>query len=182
MTRVGQAMVASLGIVALALASCTTRRPAPRPAPAVIVPTPPPPPARAASPALFVATAASIDLFVVRACDMALARSGDGRVRALATRLADEHRGLAGQLSLAGRWLDTLPTARLLPREQQRLARLEVQEPFDAAFVRQLSIVHGQSLALHAAFASRGASPTLRPVAANGARVERAHLALLGGR
>ena len=182
MKRTRRAIFGSLSVVALALGSCTTRRPAPPTAPVVVIPPTAPPVARAASPAEYVATAASIDLFVVRASEMALARSGDGRIRSLATRLADEHRGLAGQLSMAGRWLDTLPVARLRPREQQRLARLEAQEPFDAAFVRQLRIVHGQSLALHSGFAARGSSPTLRPVAANGERVERAHLALLGSR
>ena len=51
-----------------------------------------------------------------------------------------------------------------------------------AGTLEQLLAAHRQSLALHTAFAARGASPTLRPVATNGARVERGHLADLGGR
>lgn len=166
-------------MLTLALAACSTQRPAPRPV------APPPPVTRplapAASPAQFVASAASIDLFVVRACDLAKARSTDSRVRVVAERLAEEHRGLAAQLSLAGRWLDTLPAARLLPREEQRLKALEAALSFDAAFLDQVGGAHRQSFALHAAFAARGSSPTLRPVAANGAAVERRHLALLAG-
>jgi len=142
----------------------------------------PPQPPRAGAPAAFVATAASIDLYVVRASEMALARSSAPRIRTLAEQLREGHRGLAAQLSIAGRRLDVLPTARLLPREEQRLAWLDGHARFDDAFFRQMMLTHEQSLDLHAAFAARGSSPTLRPVAANGERVERAHLALLGRR
>jgi putative membrane protein len=169
---------AALTVVALALASCSTQRPAPRPAP-VVTPRPVPPPTAAASPAAFVATAGSIDLFVVRACELALTRSTSPRIRSLAGELREGHRGLAAQLSWAGRRLDALPAATLLPREEQRLAWLDAQGSFDAAFLRQMTLSHRQSLSLHAAFAARGSSPTLRPVAANGEAVERAHLALL---
>ena len=170
---------AAMLLPALALASCSTRRPAPRPAP-VVTPAPSPKPAAALSPAAYVATLGSIDLFVVRASDMALSRSADPAVRALATQLGDEHRGLAAQLSMAGRRLGTLPAARLLDREERMLALLDREPSFDAAFRRYLGVAHTRSWDAHAAFALRGSSPTLRPVAANGERVERAHLALLG--
>jgi putative membrane protein len=168
----------AIGLVplALALASCSTRRPAPtpRPAPVVIAP-----PSAAPSPAFYVESAASIDLLVVRASDLLLQRSRDPAARALAARLGAEHRGLAAQLSLAGRRLDLLPSARLLSRHQQILDALARRQPTDAAFVQQMMLIHHQSLALHAAFAARGASATLRPVAAHAERVERAHLARL---
>jgi putative membrane protein len=169
---------AGLSLLALALASCSTQRPAPRPAP-VITPRPVPPSPAEVSPATFVATAASIDLFVVRACELALTRSTSPRIQSLAGELREGHRGLAAQLSWAGRRLDALPAASLLPREQQRLDWLDAQASFDAAFLRQMTLSHRQSLALHTAFAAHTSSPTLRPVAANGAAVERAHLALL---
>jgi putative membrane protein len=169
---------AGLSVLALALASCSIQRPAPRPAP-VVGPTPVPPPPAAVSPAAFVATAASIDLFVVRACELALTRSTDARTRSLAGELREGHRGLAAQLSWAGRRLDALPAARLLPQDAEKLAWLDAQASFDPAFLRQMKLAHRRSLALHAAFAARGQSPTLRPVAANGAAVERAHIALL---
>ncbi len=72
----------------------------------------------------------------------------------------------------------TPPAARLLPREERRPAALETPS-FDSHYVRQMALAHEQSLALHAAFSARGSSPTLRPVAANGERIERGHLAEL---
>lgn len=169
---------AGLSMLALALASCSTQRPAPRPVP-VVPPIPVPAPPAALSPAAFVAAAASTDLFVVRACELALARSTDARIRLRAGQLREGHRGLAAQLSWAGRRLDALSAARLLPQDAEKLAWLAAQGSFDSAFLRQMKLAHRRSLALHAAFAARGSSPTLRPVAANGAAVERAHIALL---
>ena len=158
---------------ALLLTACQTGAPSPRP------PSQRPPTGGGGAglaPADYVATAASIDLFVVKAAELALDRSGNYRVRALASSLGEAHRGLAGQLSFAGRRVDALPSARLLPREEERFARLQTEAPFDTTFVRQMLLAHEQSLALHANFAARGSSPTLRPVAASAERVERAHL------
>ncbi|MCY7338984.1 MAG: DUF4142 domain-containing protein [Sphingomonas bacterium] len=157
---------------ALLLTACQTGAPSPR------QPSSRPPSGGgvALAPADYVATAASIDLFVVKAAELALDRSGNYRVRALASSFSESHRGLAGQLSFAGRRVDTLPSARLLPREAERLAALQTQQPFDATFLRQMILTHEQSLALHGNFAVRGSSPTLRPVAASAERVERAHL------
>ncbi len=171
--------IGGLALTALALASCSTRRPAPPPAPTPVVVAPQ---VRLLAPAAYVASAASIDLFIVRASEVALERSRNPRTRWLAADFRETHRGLAGQLSFAGRRVNVLPTARLLPREAKRLQAIETRTPFDAVFAEQLLAAHRQSLALHTAFAARGASPTLRPVATNGARVERGHLADLGGR
>ncbi len=179
MTRLHRAALGGLSFVALGLVSCSTQGPAPRPRPApgpVIAPL-----ARGLDAASYIATAASIDLFVVRASDLALKRSSNARIRALATRLGAEHRGLAGQLSFTGRRINRLPAARMLPREEQRLSALNTS-PFDSTYVSQMVLAHEKSLALHAAFAERGSSPTLRPVAANGERVERGHLAELSAR
>ena len=167
-------------LIALGLASCSTQRPAPPPEPVAPQPAPRPPAALAASPSDYVATAGSFDLFVVRASELALVKSGDPRIRALATRLAEEHRGLAAQLSMAGRRLDALPAARLLEREQKLLTMLDREPRFDAAYRRIIESEHARSWEAHARFANRGSSPTLRPVAANGERVERAHLTMLG--
>ncbi len=174
MIRLHRAALGSL--VALALGSCSTQRPVPRP---VAVPGPLGPPlASALDPAAYVAAAASIDLFVVRASALALERSSAPAILALAIRMREDHRGLANQLSFAGRRIDAVPSARLLPREERRLAALDTP-PFDRHYVHQMMLAHEQSLALHTAFAARGSSPTLRPVAANGERVERGHLAEL---
>jgi putative membrane protein len=108
-----------------------------------------------------------MDLLVVRASDMALARSSEPRVRAVATRLAEEHRGLAAQLSIAGRRLDTLPAARLAPRDEQLLATLDRAPRFDAAFVRAMTSAHLRSRQAHASFAARGSKARISPCSGN---------------
>jgi len=125
------------------------------------------------------AQAGSIDLLVIRASELALTRSGNGAIRNTATRLIADHRGTSAQLSFAGRRLNLLPAATLLPQHQAMLDDLTTSSDFDRAFIRVQQAAHGQAYSLHSAFASRGSSPTLRPVAANAASVERNHLALL---
>ena len=58
---------------------------------------------------------------------------------------------------------------------------LAASSDFDRTYVRQQRAIHGAALSLHSDYARRGGSPTLRPVAANAAAVERNHLALLRG-
>jgi predicted outer membrane protein len=135
----------------------------------------------AASSATYVAQAASIDLFVVRSSELAQQRASDPRIRSLAQQLIADHTGLASQLSLAGRRLDLLPGASMLPAQQAMFDELSASGDFDRAFVRLQRSVHGSALSLHSAYATRGDSPTLRPVAANAAAVERRHLDMLRG-
>ncbi len=168
-----------LGVVAVAaslLAGCASNAPTPqtpRPGPA------PRPLAAPVSPATYVSQAASIDLFTIRASEKALSRSSNSAVRDVATRLIAAHRGTAAQLSFAGRRLNLLPGATLLPQHQVLLDELGSSSDFDRAWVRIQRSVHGEALALHSDYARRGSSPTLRPVAANAASVEQADLALL---
>lgn len=136
-------------------------------------------PPSALSPASYVAESASIDLLVIRAGELALTHSSNPQVRSIAAQLVEGHRGTAAQLSMAGRRLDLLPSATLLPEHQAMLDDLSSSTDFDHAFVRVLREVHGEALSFDMAFAARGSSPTLRPVAANAASVERTHLALL---
>ena len=165
-------------VTALILAGCATKTPAPQPRP----------PASETgrplrgpvSPATYVAQAASIDLFVIRASELALSRSPNSAIRDVATRLIAAHRGTAAQLSFAGRRLNLLPGAALLPQHQVLLDELGSSSDFDRSWVRIQRSVHGEALALHSDYARRGTSPTLRPVAANAAAVEQADLGLLG--
>jgi putative membrane protein len=156
-------------------ASAPSTRPAPQPQasrPARALP-------GAVSPATYVSQAASIDLFVVKSCELVPLRSVTPALRAAAEQLLADHRGTASQLSFAGRRLDLLPSASLLPRHQAMLDELTASSDFDRTFVRLQRSVHGQALALHSDYARRGSSPTLRPVAANAAAVEQRHLSLL---
>ena len=143
------------------------RAPPPRP-PVIVTP---------ATSADYVATAASIDLFVIRASEIVMTRSSDGRVRDLANREIEGHRGLGAQLSFAGRRLNLLPRTTLLAVHQEMIAELEASGDAAGTYRRLMRQVHDSALRLHSAYAARGDSPTLRPVAANAAQVVRAHRA-----
>jgi len=160
------------------LAGCASA-PSPRPAPRPQTGRPVRPIAGVISPATYVSQAASIDLFVVKSCELAPLRSATPALRRAAEQLLADHQGTASQLSFAGRRLDLLPSASLLPQHQAMLDELAASSDFDRAFVRLQRAVHGQALALHSDYARRGGSPTLRPVAANAAAVEQRHLSLL---
>jgi putative membrane protein len=168
---------AAFGLAILALAGCSTSTPRP-PAPQRGYA---PRPARVAavSPATYVAQASSIDLFVIRTSELALVRARDPRIRDFASRMIAAHQGTSAQLSFAGRRLDLLPPASMLPQHQAMYDQLDSSGDFDAAYLRLQRSVHGAALSLHAAFAASGASPTLRPVASNAVAVERSHLDML---
>lgn len=169
-----------IGMAALASA-CAQRAPAPTPvsgAPA----SSPRPSAAALAPAAYLATAASIDLLVIRASELALQRPLPAEQRRIAETLLHDHRGTSAQLSLAGRRLNLLPSATLLPRHQAMLDTLSSSGNFAAAYRQQQLALQRDALSLHSNFAATGSSPTLRPVAAAAAANARRHLGLLGPR
>jgi putative membrane protein len=90
------------------------------------------------------------------------------------------HKGTSSQLSLAGRRLNLLPSATLSPRYQAMLDSLQAAANFDAVYRQQQTAVHREAVALHSAYAARGTSPTLRPVAAAILPVLQRHQRLLG--
>lgn len=172
MRAIGWIVAALASGIAGCSSSPAPRQPAP-PAPAPIVR------GAAVSPATYVTQAASIDLFVIRSSELALVRSRSARVRDVAGRMIVAHQGTSAQLSFAGRRLNLLPSADMLPQHEAMYDDLQSSGDFDAAYVRLQRAIHGAALNLHASFAAGGSSPTLRPVAANAATVERSHLELL---
>ena len=148
---------------ALALAGCSTGRPAP---PSVAGTAPRVVRSIAVSPAEYVTAAASASLFAIRASDAIVAREGDTGLGQFARRLQTEHGGIGSQLSFAGRRLDLLPAATLLPRHQAMLDDIAASAEPSAAYVRHLRTVLPQALALHRSYERYGTSATLRPVAA----------------
>lgn len=126
---------------------------------------PPVRPVPVLTPAAYVAEAGSIDLLAIRAGELAQSRSASARVRQLAAESIALHKGMAGQLSLAGRRLNLLPAASLLPRHQAMLASLSASQEFDRAYLDALADLNDEAIRLHGDYARRGASPTLRPVA-----------------
>ena len=163
---------------ALLLTACQPRRPAPKPPiprpPVGVVVTP-------LAPSAYLAMAASVDLFEVKSSQLAQSRASNGQLRAVAAMLLNAHEGTAAQLSYAGRRLNLLPSATLLPVHQSMLDELAASANFDATWRRQQVEVHRVAVKLHGDFATHGASPTLRPVAASAVRIERAHLDRLRG-
>lgn len=169
--------------VVLALGACAT---AERPSAPVQKPSqarrpaPPPPRSPAPSDATFVEANASIDLFVIRSSELALQRASSRRVRDFASSMIAAHKGTSGQLSLAGRRLNLLPSATLRPGEQAMLDALHASSSFDAEYIRDQRLVHKQAVSIDSAYAARGRSPTLRPVATAALPIEQRHLRLLG--
>jgi len=131
------------------------------------------------SAAAYLSNAASIDLFEIRSANVALQRSSNARVREFADMMIAAHRGTASQLSLAGRRLNLLPAAHLNSRHEAMMAELVASSDFDAAYRRLQMQVHQEALALHRSFVSRGASPTLRPVAASAVPIVERHIRML---
>lgn len=146
----------------LAIAGCATSRPAPtpvtRPAPVVR--------SIAVSPAQYLTAAASASLFAIRASDLIVARQGATGLGQFARRLQTEHGGIGSQLSFAGRRLDLLPSATLLPRHQAMLDEISASAEPGAAYLRHLKTVLPQAMTLHRNYDRYGTSATLRPVSA----------------
>ena len=167
----------TIGLCTVALSGCATQQPSQRPTPrppVVIRGIPFPAPA-------YVAMASSIDLYAIKSSQVALTRAQDARLRDFASMEVGAHQGLGSQLSFAGRRLNLLPSAELLPDHQRMLDTLESTMDFDATYLRQQLQVHEAALKLHSDFAARGESPTMRPVAANAVPIIRAHLERLRG-
>lgn len=137
-------------------------------------------PGAAISASAYVASASSIDLFEIRSSELALQRSTDARVREFASMMISAHKGTASQLSFAGRRLNLLPSATLSAKHQSMLLELQAASDFDFVYRRQQRAVHEEALALHRNYAARGASPTLRPVAAAAVPIIERHMRMLG--
>ncbi len=171
--------VVVVGLPGLLLAGCAVKRPEvrePR--------RPPPPPVRVEAPlaaSVYVALAASTDLFEIQSAELAQARASNMGLRDFARMMVEAHKGLGSQLSFAGRRLDLLPSAELLPEHKLMLDELAASGDFDATYRRQQLKVHEAAVKLHGDYAARGTSPTLRPVAASALPVVRAHLDRLRG-
>ena len=169
----------ALTLGTLALGACASeqpaRRAAPQPRPPVVIRGIPVPPAT------YVATAASIDLYAIKASQIALTRARGAALRDFARAEIGAHEGLGSQLSFAGRRLNLLPSAELQPEHQRMIQTLEFTNEFDATYRQQQIQVHEAALKLHSDFAASGESATLRPVARNAVPIIRAHLARLRG-
>ena len=108
--------------------------------------------------------ATAIDLFQLRAADLAMQRA-TGRARSFALEARRQHEAISAQMSFAGRFLNLLPS-RILPPEYQRMLTALLSSPdFNSVYLTQERVICARALRLHTDFAQRGRSPTLRSVA-----------------
>lgn len=150
-------------LTAALLAGCAPKKPPPPPPPVPVEPAPPP--AVALDPESYMAFTASSALFAVQASRMAEARGTTNKLTKFATQVVIDQTGIGAQLSFAGRYVDLLPSSRLLPQHQAMLERLATASDFDGTYKAQLARVLREALSAHRAFEASGDSPTLRPVA-----------------
>lgn len=123
------------------------------------------------------AFSASSALFAVQASRMAEARGTTNKLKKFATQVVMDQTGIGAQLSFAGRYIDLLPSSRLLPQHQTMLERLATASDFDGTYKGQLARVLREAGEAHRAFEAGGDSPTLRPVARMAAPVCEKNLA-----
>ena len=156
--------VALAGAITIALASCGAPQKVPAPRPVTVLPS-------EVAPENYMASAASSSLFIIRASELVAAREGNSRLGLLARQFISEQEGVGSQLSFAGRRLNQLPSAALLPAHQAMLDAMTSSSDPSATYVRTMKRVVAQGLALHRAYDAHGSSATLRPVAAMAAAV-----------
>src|SRR3954462_9760288 len=124
----------AISFAVLLLVGCAREQP--RVAPPSQARRPPPhlAPSATITPAQYVASASSIDLFIIGSSELALQRSTNGRIREFAQMMVTAHKGTSAQLSLEGRRLNLLPSATLSPRHQAMLNALASSSGFDALY------------------------------------------------
>jgi len=179
MRRAPQVKFASVGSALLILGGCASREAPPPRAPAAAIITPS---VAALAPAIYMQLAASSSLFAVRASELAAERASDPVLRETARTIAQDQRGIGSQLNFAGRRIDLLPSAALSPAQASDLERLGSAGNVDGLYRQLMEPVLKQALEAHSAFAARGTSPTLRPVARMAAPATRRNLQQLKGR
>ena len=157
--------VAAAALVAFGLVSCAPREAAPPTIPPDRLPGVIPPQQGIPAPQSYVAVASSLDVLMIRSAELAQTRARSAALRAFAAELSRDHFSISSQLSFAGRRLNQLPSGQLLDNHAQRLAALEASTDFDAAFRSEVRRTLTAAYEYHNRYASRGDSPTLRPVA-----------------
>jgi predicted outer membrane protein len=145
------------------IAGCAPKKAPPPPVPVPVRPAPPA--AVALDPESYMAFTASSALFGVQASRMAEARGSTNKVKKFASQVVMDQTGIGAQLNFAGRYINMLPSSRMLSEHQGMLERLATASDFDGTYKAQLAKVLREAAAAHRAFEASGDSPTLRPVA-----------------
>lgn len=163
----------ALALPAVLVAGCGR---GPDPAPRRAAPFVLPSTAAALSPAIYMQLASTSSLFAVRASELAAERARSSGIRSAAQSIVQDQRGVAAQLSFAGRRLELLPSATLTAAQAAELEALRASADFDSDYRRAVGGALARALEAHEAFARAGSSPTLRPVAQMAAPVTKRNL------
>lgn len=128
----------------------------------------------------FVNAAASGDRFEIESSKLALARSQDDGVRALATQLVRDHTTSSANLktALAKSKPKVKPAPGMMPHHRKMLDALEGKqgEAFDDAYLDAQEDVHEEAVALFRDYAERGEHRTLKAFARKTLPTLEAHL------
>lgn len=127
----------------------------------------------------YVTMAAASDLYEIESSRLALTKSQNAAIRQFAQMMIDHHTQTTQQLTAAARTAGITPAPRLLPMQEQMIARLQQADAagFDVLYTGQQLQAHQMALDLHGNFAARGDVPALRTVAAAAVPIVTQHLA-----
>jgi putative membrane protein len=128
----------------------------------------------------YVGKAGAGDLYEIRSSEIAVQRTRDPRVRALARMLITDHNRSTQQVLAAARASGLRPgPAMLEPAQRGMIGELQRAPAarFDRVYLAQQITAHQQALNLHGRYARTGDLPALRRVAAGIVPVVQGHLA-----
>jgi putative membrane protein len=126
----------------------------------------------------YVTNAAMGDMYEIRAAEMALERSQNAEVRALAQMILNDHTaaGEALQGIVQSQQIDVQMPTELDERRQGLLDNLRDADNFDEVFIDQQVAAHQEALTLHKGFADNEDAPELAAHASNAVPKLEAHL------
>ena len=126
----------------------------------------------------YVTSAAMGDMYEIRAAEMALERSQNAEVRALAQMILNDHTAASEALQgiVQGQQIDVQMPTELDERRQGLLDNLRDADNFDEVFIDQQVAAHQEALTLHKGFADNEDAPELAAHAANAVPKLEAHL------
>lgn len=131
----------------------------------------------------YLRNATLINLYEIRAGEIAMEKGGSEEVRALGRRIAEDHRALSGRIEAAiADITDTvvLPTE-LDERRQGLIDNLQAAsaDTFDSAFLQQQEAVHVEAMTLHESYEARGDVEALQQIAVDASDMVETHLGML---
>lgn len=126
----------------------------------------------------YVTSAAIGDMYEIRAAEMALERSQNAEVRALAQMILNDHTAASEALRgvVQSQQIDVQIPTELDERRQGLLDNLRDADNFDEVFIDQQVAAHQEALTLHKGFADNDDAPQLAAHAANAVPKLEAHL------